>query len=214
MSISLAPHACQIPQKTAGAAGLRQRVEKPWKIFLMIATLPWPCLQAAIEQILQESDEVLQEKQLQEWQRLKTLELRDVSFVVSLSTFEASPSQNYKDMFLIVTGHAHCICRRRIHTMGRPRESTLVCMGLLVRNIGTQPRVRHVSLLPRPAIVKLRNQPLWQQAAPQSASHVEKHNASAMGQLVCAAGPNHASELCSHGIHHRPCALDFLAAVE
>lgn len=63
---------------------LRERLERPWKVILMIATLPWPCLQAAIEQILQEPDEVLQAKQLQEWQRLKTLELRDVSFVVCL----------------------------------------------------------------------------------------------------------------------------------
>jgi hypothetical protein len=68
----------------ANAKTFAERLERPWKIFLMISTLPWPCLQAAIEQILQEPDEVLQAKQLREWQRLKTLELRDVSFVVCL----------------------------------------------------------------------------------------------------------------------------------
>lgn len=49
---------------------------------MMVVTMPWTCLQAAIEQILQEPDPLTQEKQLQEWQRLKNAELMNVSFVV------------------------------------------------------------------------------------------------------------------------------------
>jgi hypothetical protein len=55
---------------------------KPWKIATNIATMPWACLQAAVEQILKEKDTFKQEKQLLEWQRLKNMELMNVSFVV------------------------------------------------------------------------------------------------------------------------------------
>ena len=58
---------------------------------MMVTTMPWTCLQAAIEQILQQQDHLKQEKQLQEWQRLKNMELMNVSFIVS----DAFPSMNW-----------------------------------------------------------------------------------------------------------------------
>jgi hypothetical protein len=48
----------------------------------MVATLPWPCLEAAIEQVLQEPDAMMQEKQLHEWQKHKNAELMNVGIIV------------------------------------------------------------------------------------------------------------------------------------
>ncbi|KAE9368909.1 hypothetical protein N431DRAFT_428640 [Stipitochalara longipes BDJ] len=46
--------------------------------------MPWVCLQAPIEQILQEPDLIQQEKQLVEWQVRKNSELQMVSFAGTL----------------------------------------------------------------------------------------------------------------------------------
>lgn len=53
----------------------------------MIATMPWMCLQAAVEQILQESDSKTRDEKLEKWRTLKNSELMNVSFVVSRSPF-------------------------------------------------------------------------------------------------------------------------------
>jgi len=53
-------------------------------IAAMIFTMPWICLRAAIEQILQEPDIGKQETQLNEWKRLKNAELMNVSFAGTL----------------------------------------------------------------------------------------------------------------------------------
>jgi len=57
-----------------------------WRIAIQVGTMPWSCLQSAVEQILQEEDFLEQEKQLKEWQRLKNSELLNVSFAVSPSS--------------------------------------------------------------------------------------------------------------------------------
>jgi len=53
------------------------------KIVGWISTMPWVCLQAPIEQILQEQDIVLQKEQLNEWQTRKNSELEMVTFAAS-----------------------------------------------------------------------------------------------------------------------------------
>ncbi|RDL35949.1 uncharacterized protein BP5553_06561 [Venustampulla echinocandica] len=55
-----------------------------WMIFSRISTMPWMCLQAAIEQILQEDDALKQESRLLKWQTLKNSELLNVSFIGTL----------------------------------------------------------------------------------------------------------------------------------
>lgn len=65
-----------------GLPNFWQKARKSWRIAMMVTTMPWMCLQAAIEQILQEPDYMTQEKQLLEWQRLKNTELMNVSFAV------------------------------------------------------------------------------------------------------------------------------------
>jgi hypothetical protein len=60
-----------------------QKLARMVKISGWISTMPWVSLQAAVEQILQEDDVIVQEKQLKEWQARKNAELMNVSFVVS-----------------------------------------------------------------------------------------------------------------------------------
>lgn len=56
------------------------------KVAGWISTMPWVCLQAPIEQILQERDIILQERQLNEWQTRKNSELEMVTFAASHPT--------------------------------------------------------------------------------------------------------------------------------
>lgn len=60
-----------------------QKIARLVKIAGWLSTMPWVSLQAAIEQILQEDDIIVQEKQLLEWQTRKNAELMNVSVVVS-----------------------------------------------------------------------------------------------------------------------------------
>ena len=64
--------------------GITRKLSRAWTIFLRIATMPWACQQAAIEQILQEPNSLEQDNQLQDWKKLKNKELTNVSFVVSI----------------------------------------------------------------------------------------------------------------------------------
>lgn len=65
------------------ASTLRERLAHAAKITGWVTTMPWVCLQAPIEQILQEQNPVVQEKQLIEWRTKKNSELEHVSFAVS-----------------------------------------------------------------------------------------------------------------------------------
>jgi hypothetical protein len=56
------------------------------KVAGWITTMPWVCLEAAIEQILQEQNVAAQGKKLDEWQTRKNSELKMVTFTVSHAT--------------------------------------------------------------------------------------------------------------------------------
>jgi hypothetical protein len=56
---------------------------KAWKVFVRMATMPWTCQQAAIEQILRQTNLSDKERQLQDWKKFKTNEFTNVSFIVS-----------------------------------------------------------------------------------------------------------------------------------
>jgi surfactin synthase thioesterase subunit len=68
-----------------------ERVAHAAKVAGWVTTMPWVCLQAAIEQILQEQDVVVQAKQLNEWQTRKSSELEMVTFAVSHPTILPKP---------------------------------------------------------------------------------------------------------------------------
>jgi len=61
----------------------KRKVARAGRITLAVFTMPWLCLQAPIEQILQEPNPQKQETQLKEWKTLKNNELMNLSFVVS-----------------------------------------------------------------------------------------------------------------------------------
>jgi hypothetical protein len=67
------------------AGKLWNKIQHAAKIAAWISTMPWVCLQAPIEQILQEPDQILQEKLLSEWQARKKSELEMVSLAVCSS---------------------------------------------------------------------------------------------------------------------------------
>jgi hypothetical protein len=72
-----------------------QKLVRLAKIAGWLSTMPWVSLQAAIEQILQEDDIIVQEKQLLEWQARKNAELMNVSVVVSRPhLFSSTPPDN------------------------------------------------------------------------------------------------------------------------
>jgi len=60
-----------------------ERAAHAAKVGGRISTMPWVCLQAAVEQILQEQDAIVQAKQLDDWQARKKSELEMVTFAVS-----------------------------------------------------------------------------------------------------------------------------------
>jgi hypothetical protein len=134
------------------------------KISMLVITMPWACLQAAVEQILQEPDDLKREKQLQEWQRLKNSELMNVSVIVRylmrLDTFESTSID-----VLIMTGHTHCVCRHRLHSMDHRWHRALGCVCILVLDSTAESCIRYASLLRKHPLVQLRNQHIWQQAA-------------------------------------------------
>ncbi|KAH0559487.1 hypothetical protein GP486_003995 [Trichoglossum hirsutum] len=66
------------------AGGVRKRVANVAKVAGWITTMPWICLQAAIEQILQEQDVIVQSKQLNDWRKRKNKELEMVTFAGTL----------------------------------------------------------------------------------------------------------------------------------
>ncbi|KAI9861717.1 MAG: hypothetical protein M1813_005066 [Trichoglossum hirsutum] len=61
-----------------------KKVAHAAKVAGWITTMPWVCLEAAIEQILQEQDVAVQGKQLDEWQTRKNSELEMVTFTGTL----------------------------------------------------------------------------------------------------------------------------------
>jgi hypothetical protein len=64
------------------AGAVQKKLAHTVKIAGWVSTMPWICLQAPIEQILQERNATLQEKQLNEWKIKKNSELEMVSFAV------------------------------------------------------------------------------------------------------------------------------------
>lgn len=138
---------------------------KVWKRILYIvkiggwiSTMPWVCLQAPIEQILQEPDSIQQEKQLLEWQVRKNSELQMVSFAVSTPTPQHSPNQ----IMNVVVGNAHSLGRYWLDPVVIPRHRSLDRRRDLVQHAPLQPHVRHHGFLPDHSSLELRAQERWQ----------------------------------------------------
>jgi surfactin synthase thioesterase subunit len=91
-----------------------KKVVRAAKIAGWISTMPWVCLQAPIEQILQEHDIIIQVKQLNEWQTRKNSELALVSFAVS------HPTALPKSLIDNLLGDAHSLSRNRLNPMVIP----------------------------------------------------------------------------------------------
>lgn len=120
--------------------------------------MPWVCLQAPIEQILQEQDSIQQEKKLLEWQVRKNSELQMVSFAVSTQLSQHPPNQ----IMNVFVGNTYSLGRYWFNTVVIPQHRSLERRRDLVQHAPLQPDVRHHGFLPDHSSLKLRDQERWQ----------------------------------------------------
>ncbi|KAI9764706.1 MAG: hypothetical protein M1840_008098 [Geoglossum simile] len=128
---------------TGMAGKVWKKVAQAAKVAGWITTMPWVCLQAAIEQILQEQDVIVQGKQLNEWQTRKNSEFETVTFAASHYYPPTVPMTDY------LSGDSHSLRRNWLNPMVSPQHRALARLRRLVQHPPLQPRFCNDGLLPQ-----------------------------------------------------------------